>query len=73
MGEKIIELIRESTVVQGTITIVVLLTVAYMAIMGQSVPDFLIQALMLVLGFYFGAKSQQQAMAIIRTVKEKGG
>ena len=55
--EPIVPLLRESVLIQGTVTIVAILTVCYLAVTGQPVPDLLEAVLWLVLGFYFGAKS----------------
>jgi len=50
------ELFRESVILQAIITLVILGTICAMYITGQTVPENLWSALMLILGFYFGSK-----------------
>lgn len=61
------KLLQESVIVQALITLVLVIAVCYLAVTNQPVPDLLSTSLMLVLGFYFGQKTQQQ---IFRTKKE---
>jgi len=61
------KLLQESVIVQALITLVLVIAVAYLSIAGREVPDLLSTSLMLVLGFYFGQKTQQQ---IYRVKKE---
>ena len=56
--DKFWELLKESVLVQGIITLVLLSVISYLTIAGKPVPELLGSALMLVLGFYFGTKSQ---------------
>jgi membrane-bound ClpP family serine protease len=58
--QKFWELFRESVIVQALITLCLVGTVCYLVATGQEVPELLSTALMLVLGFYFGSKVQQQ-------------
>lgn len=53
------ELLQESVIVQGAVTLILVSTCCYLFATGQEIPEFLGQALMLVLGFYFGSKIQQ--------------
>jgi len=64
--DKFWELMEESVIFQGFITMSLLGIVGYLTCAGMVVPDNINSALMLVLGFYFGSKSQQ---AITKTVK----
>lgn len=57
--DKFVELLRESVLVQGIITLVLVGVACYLLIVGRPVPELLASMLMLVLGFYFGTKSQQ--------------
>jgi hypothetical protein len=57
MKDEFIKLLKESTIVQGLVTLVFSVTVSYMFIMGMQVPPELVNFVALVLGFYFGAKS----------------
>lgn len=55
----IISLLRESVLVQGGITLALVLTTCYLWATGQEVPDQLWTADTVVIGFFFGAKTQQ--------------
>lgn len=52
----IYELLQESVILQGFLTIGVWSAVIYMVIVGQDVPEILQSAASLTLGFYFGSK-----------------
>ena len=54
------KLFQESVIVQALITLALVITTCYLVATGQDVPELLSTALMLVLGFYFGSKVQQQ-------------
>lgn len=49
--------ILESTVIQGLVTLVLVGVVGYLSVVGQPIPDLLTNALMIVLGFWFGSKT----------------
>jgi hypothetical protein len=53
-----ITLLQESVLIQGVTTLTLVGTLAYMYINEMSVPQDLINVLLLVLGFYFGGKTQ---------------
>jgi len=57
--KKFWELVQESVVVQGVLTVGVTALVCTMAYKGQPVPDNLWTLLGLAWGFYFGTKGQQ--------------
>lgn len=57
---KLMELLQQSVLVQALITLSLVLTSCYLAILGRPVPDTITTALSLVLGFYFGSKIQQR-------------
>ena len=57
--DKFWELFRESVIVQACLALVMLITICYMYAIGREVPDPLMNAFMVVLGFYFGQKVQQ--------------
>jgi len=64
--QKFWELLQESVIVQAIITLALVATACYMVATGQDVPELLSTALMLVLGFYFGSKTQQAISAYKR-------
>lgn len=51
-------LLRESVLVQATVTLILIGVMAYMYIDGREVPSDFINITMLVVGFWFGSKSQ---------------
>ena len=56
---KFLDLVKESVITQAAITLILVSTASYMAATGKEIPDLIELATMLVLGFYFGSKSQQ--------------
>lgn len=57
---KLWELLGTSVLIQAAITLALLITICYMYIVGTEVPDPLWNAFMVILGFYFGSKVQNQ-------------
>lgn len=53
------DLVKESTIVQGSITLAVVLTTCYLWVTGKPVPQELWTADGVILGFFFGAKGTQ--------------
>lgn len=53
------KLFEESVIVQALITLALVTVVCYLFATGRPIPELLSSALMLVLGFYFGSKTQQ--------------
>ena len=58
-------LLRESVLVQATVTLILIGVMGYMYIAGRPVPNDFVNIAMLVVGFWFGSKSQA---AVERTV-----
>lgn len=56
--DKFLQLLRESVIVQGLITLSLVVTVCYMYASQKPIPVDLLGLLTLVIGFYFGAKVQ---------------
>jgi hypothetical protein len=52
------ELVKESVIVQGIVTVGLVTSVIYMSIVQIPVPESINTAMMLSLGFYFGSKVQ---------------
>lgn len=63
---KFLDLLRESIIIQGFITLTMVGVCGYLWASGQPVPDDLQKALWLVLGFFFGGKVQQLVMKGLR-------
>lgn len=57
-------LLKESVIVQGLITLLLTGVILYMYVTGMSVPQELVSAFMLVLGFYFGSKVTASAYGL---------
>jgi len=55
----IVELLRESVLIQAVITLILVVTMSLIAIRGDTPPDWLIQLMMVVVGFYFGSKTER--------------
>lgn len=56
------EAFKNSTIIQGTITLVVVAGVTYLAVTQQPIPEVLSGWGALVVGFYFGSKVQASVM-----------
>ena len=54
-----VELLRESVLVQATLALLLSGTIVYLVVVGQPIPETLLSAFWAVLGFYFGSKVQQ--------------
>lgn len=55
------ELLEKSVLVSGFITVALVSCCVYLWCTGQPVPELLSTALMIILGFFFGAKTQRMA------------
>lgn len=61
--DKFWELLKESVIVQGILTLALTGAVIYLTCTGQEIPGLLADAFLLVMGFYFGSKFQQAISA----------
>ena len=61
--DKFWRLFEESVIVQACIALAMVITICTMVLLGKEIPDLMTNALMLVLGFYFGSKSEQRVRA----------
>ena len=66
--DKFWQLFEESVIIQASIALAMTVTVCTMVLMGKELPDTVVNALMLVLGFYFGSKSEQRVRAWQRDI-----
>ncbi len=64
MANKLIDLLQQSVIVQGALTLGVVGVWLYLHATGHPIPDGLNQIVGLVVGFYFGGKSLLQAQKI---------
>lgn len=60
------ELLEESVLMQGIMTLGLLGTIIYLVVKGQPVPDILTNGFLLILGFYFGSKSTVEAKKLMK-------
>jgi len=51
--------LRESVILQALIALILVGVICYLYIVGKEVPEALTQALFVIRGFYFGAKSAE--------------
>jgi len=66
----LIELLRESVLIQAVITLIVVTGVVYLYASGRPVPQELWSLVSLIIGFYFGSKVERQAQELARKVEE---
>lgn len=59
-------LLKESVILQATLTVLIWAAVVYLSVTGQEIPSLLETAAGLILGFYFGAKQAQLTAQIKR-------
>lgn len=71
MADKLIELWKDSTIIQGTIALATVGVVLYLSIAGKPVPDFLYGLIGTIVGYYFGSKSNQQTRNLMRDIRDK--
>ena len=58
MLDKFIDLLKQSVVLQAALTVMIWGVMMYLIIIGRPVPDILLSAGNIILGFYFGTKAQ---------------
>lgn len=56
--EKFWDLFKESYIIQGVVTLIFCATIVALILMGRYVPDYLVNFVAVILGFYFGTKTQ---------------
>jgi len=68
------DLLERSVIVSGFIALGVLGAVVYLSVVGQPIPDLLGNAALIIVGFFFGAKTQATASynANARNVRTHG-
>jgi hypothetical protein len=58
------QLLRESTLIQALLALVLLGVISYMYLAGMTVPEPLVNFFALILGYYFGSKAALTAAAM---------
>jgi len=56
IGQQLVDLLKASVLVQALITLGVITCVMVMAMRLQPIPDWMLQVVWILLGFYFGSK-----------------
>lgn len=56
MATRLVQRWRSSDIIQGTMALLSLGAIVYLAIAGQPIPDVLVGVVMAIIGFYFGTK-----------------
>ncbi len=56
---KFLDLLAQSVIVQGIITVLIISTMCYIIIVGRAVPEILVTFAGLILGYWFGTKNQK--------------
>jgi hypothetical protein len=56
---KFYELLKSSVLIQALIALSTLTTILYLYLTGQEVSETLVNVFLIILGFYFGSKTQQ--------------
>ena len=56
--DRLIDLIKNGTLIQLIVAVLLSLTVCYLVVTGQTIPETLANMTTLVLGFYFGSHAQ---------------
>lgn len=62
------KLLKESVITQALITILIVGAIVYLSVTLQPIPDILEKLSLLIIGFYFGAKSTAAAQAAVKDV-----
>lgn len=65
------ELLQESVLMQGIMTLGLLGTMIYLIVQEKPVPDILTNGFLLILGFYFGSKSSVMAKGLMKPPEEE--
>jgi len=58
--DKFWEVLKSSVIIQAAMALTLLGVISYMYIVGMDVPEMLTGFFGIILGYYFGTKSQQQ-------------
>lgn len=58
MLSRFLDLLERSVIVQGIVTTLVIGTMCYLFVIGRPIPEVLVTFASLILGYWFGTKSQ---------------
>jgi len=60
------DLLEKSTLVSGIIAVGVVAAIIYLACTGQVIPDILGNSALIIIGFFFGAKTQSTGASLAK-------
>jgi len=60
------DLLRESVIIQGTITLGIIGAVVYLAVTAQPIPEIVEKLSLLIVGYFMGAKPAAQINKVVR-------
>jgi hypothetical protein len=66
------DLFAQSVIVQSVLALVMVGVICYLAVTGQEIPEVLVNAVMLILGFYFGSKSAYHSGYLAGSRRKEG-
>ena len=58
MVDRLLTMLEKSTLVSGFIALGITATIIYLSCTGQPIPDLLGNSALIIIGFFFGAKTQ---------------
>ena len=61
LGTRLLDLLEKSVIFSGVITIGIIGAICYLAVTGRPIPETLMNAAMIIVGFFFGARSSKAA------------
>jgi len=64
------ELLRESVLVQGFVTVCFVVAFIVLACLGRPIPDLFSNVLLMVIGYWFGTYTQKAAQSTIKLFKD---
>ena len=72
MGDRLLTMLEKSTIVSGALALGIWGAVGYLACTGRPIPDILANAALIIVGFFFGAKTQGTGQAATERMVKHG-
>jgi len=70
-SEIIIELLRESILIQAAVTLIMVIGMVYMYAIGRDIPSDYLSLLSLIVGFWFGSKSEAKLRKYLGNINKE--
>jgi biotin transporter BioY len=72
--DRLLDMLEKSTLISGIIATGLIGAVIYLSIVNQPIPELLQNAALIIVGFFFGAKTQNSASiaALKRSIMDSG-